>query len=334
MGDLLDLGAFSPAPQMTAPQPAPVFASSSIPAPTPTSTLQNRNTTISSAFDDLLGFSDNAPMTQLPGAPPAITNGPSDAFGGFSALMTGPQSSAPVDSSGSSGKRPWIRGTIKASHASGPPMVNWSKVQLMYRVYKSSGHGAAAAATVVVKVSNYTDTSALTNLTLNLKDFGNVAIGSVAPGSSAESAKIGPFPYPMIDKPLELKGTLNTSDCHVPVKLHLPVSMHFTPTEGLALEDVSAQLASPNWFSMSTKLPVTTGPEHVKSILSNFLRLAEVEHHLSGPSNGTFAGQSVGSGAQVRLLAKIKTDKVKIDLKVTNAQLAEEIVSDLKRLVL
>lgn len=333
VGDLLDLAAFSSVPQVTAPQPASMFVSSSVHAPTAPPTIQNRNTTISSAFDDLLGFSDNAPIPQLSGVPPAITNGPSDAFGGFSALMTAPPSCAPIDSSGSSGKRPWIRGTIKASHASGSPMVNWSKVQLMFRVYKSSGSGVAGA-TLVLKVSNYTDTSALTNLTLNLKDFGNVAIGSVTPGSSAESGKIGPFSYPITDKPLELKGTLSTSDCQVPVKLHLPVSMHFSPTEGLALEDVSAQLASPNWFAVSAKLPVTRGYENVKSILSSFLRLAEVEPQLSGPSSGTFAGQSVGSGAQVRLLAKIKTDKLKIDLKVTNAHLAEDIISDLKRLVL
>lgn len=333
VGDLLDLGAFSSAPQVTAPQPTSMFVSSSLPGPTAPPTIQNRHTTITDAFDDLLGFSDNAPIAQLSGAPPAITNGPSDAFGGFSAMSTGLPSSTPVDSSGSSGKRPWIRGTIKASHASGSPMVNWSKVQLMFRVYKSSGNGAAAA-TVVVKVSNYTDTSSLTDLTLNMKDFGNVALGSVTPGASAESSKIGPFSYPMMDKPLELKGTLSTSDCHVPIKLHLPVSVHFTPTEGLALEDVSAQLASPNWFAMSAKLPVTTGSENIKSILSNFLRLAEVEPHLSGSSHGTFAGQSVGSGAQIRLLAKVKTDKVKIDLKVTNAHLAEEIISDLKRLIL
>ncbi len=337
VGDLLDLGGFASVPNVASPQPASttsIFESRSIGttlAPVPA--MRNQGNTISNAFDDLLGFSDNIPIPQLPGAALAITAGPSDTFGGFSAMLSTQASSAPVEASGKSTKRPWIRGTIKASHASGSPSVDWSKVQLMFRVYKSSGNGAVTAS-VTVKVSNFMDMSALNNLTLNMKDFGLVTIGTVAPGSSAESSKFGPFSYPTKDMPLEAKGTLSTTDCHVPVKLHLPISMHFSPTDGLRLEDIAQQLASPAWSSFSTKLSVSVGSDQIKPLLSSFLRLAEVEPHVSGSCNGTFAGHSLGTGAQIRILAKLKTDKVKIDLKVTNVQLGEAIISDLKRLVL
>lgn len=333
VGDLLDLGGFSSAPNTGAPPAATVNSifdtRSTSTAAAPIPTIQNQNNAISNAFDDLLGFSGNAPITQLVGAVPAITNGPSDVFGGGSAVL----STQHFEPSGKSSKRPWIRGTIKSSHASGSPTVNWTKVQLMFRVFKSSTNGVTAAM-VTIKVLNFMEMSGLGNVTLNLKDFGPVTIGSVAPGSSAESSKIGPFTIPLMDMPLELKGTLSTSDCHVPVKLHLPVAMHFSPTEGLVLENVAHQLASPQWSSFSTKLSVSSGSDQIKPLLSNFLRLAEVEPHVSGPSNGTFAGQSTASGAQIRLLVKVKADKVKIDLKVTNAQLGEAIISDLKRLVL
>jgi hypothetical protein len=343
VGDLLDFGGFSSVPEESSvPQATPIssiFDSNAAPVvPVQTPAMQSQSNTISNAFDDLLGFSDNAPVPQLSGAPLSLTAGPSvtpDAFGGTS-MGTPMQGSVPApatETSGKVGKRPWIRGTIKSSHASGSPVVDWSKVQLLFRVYKSSGNGSVAAS-VAVKVANYMEMSDLNDLTLNLKDFGNVPIGTIASGSSAESSKVGPFSYPATDSPLELKGTLSTADCHVPIKLHLPVSMHLVPTDGLALEDVAEQLASSQWTSLSVKLPISVGSEQVKPLLSNFLRLVEVEPNVSGPPNGTFAGQSVGSGAQVRLLAKIKKDKVKIDLKTTNPQLGEAIISDLKRLAL
>lgn len=341
VGDLLDLGGFSSVPE-AAPQAAPassIFDSKVTPvAPVQKQPMQGQNNAISNAFDDLLGLSDNAPVPQLAGAPLALTAGQSSthhAFGGLSmgAPMQASVPPPPAESPGKAGKRPWIRGIIKTSHSSGSPVVDWSKVQLLFRVYKSSGT-VTVAASVAVKVTNYMEMSSLNDLTLNLKDFGNVSIGTVASGSSAESSKVGPFSYPATDSPHELKGTLSTADCHVPIKLHLPVAMHFAPLEGLALEDVAQQLGSSQWSSLSTKLPVSVGPDHIKPLISSFLRLAEVEPNVSGPSNGTFAGQSAGSGAQIRLLAKVKKDKVKIDLKTTNAQLGEAIISDLKRLAL
>jgi len=329
IGDLLDLGGFSSVSEASTPQPVQAAASA----------MQSQNNAISSAFDDLLGFSDPAPVPQLAGAAPALTAGPSPASDPFGEMTMGNSvqqaapSAPPAESLGKSTKRPWIRGTIKTSHASGSPIVDWSKVQLFFRVYKSSGNGAVAAS-VAVKVFNYMETSSMNGLTLNIKDFGDVSIGDVTPGGAGESSKVGPFTFPAPDSPLELKGTLTIADCHVPVKLHLPVSMHFAPSDGLALEDVAQQLSSPHWSSLSSKLPISGGSEYVKQHIANFLRLAEVEPHLSGPANGTFAAQSISSGAQIRLLAKVKKDKVKIDVKTSNPQLGEKIISDLKRLVL
>jgi hypothetical protein len=132
-----------------------------------------------------------------------------------------------------------------------------------------------------------------------------------------------------------MKGTLVTAECNVPVKLCLPVSMLISPVEGLALEDVAQQLASSQWSSQSTKLEITSaiGREKLKPLVCSFLRMAEVEPGTSGPANGTFAGQST-SGAQIRVLVKIKKDTLKVDVKSTSPHLGKSIISDLKRLVL
>jgi hypothetical protein len=179
------------------------------------------------------------------------------------------------------------------------------------------------------------ETSTLSGLILRLKDHEDIIIGNVAPGSSVESKKVGPFSYGSPESSFDMKGTLVTDECSVPVKLSLPVAMHFSPVEGLALEDVAQQLASTQWSSHSTKLEITSaiGHEKLKPLLCGFLRMAEVEPYTSGPTAGTFAGQST-SGAQVRVLVKVKKDNLKVDVKCTNPHLGKTLISDLKRLVL
>jgi hypothetical protein len=235
--------------------------------------------------------------------------------------------------SGKSGKRPWLRATVKTSHTNGSPLVDWSKVSLFFRVYRSS-NDASPSASIVIRVDNHMDSS-LSGLTLRLKGHQDVGIGNVAPGASAESSKIGPFSYPQPESALDIKGSLVTSECSVSVKLSLPVSMHLMPQEGLALEDVAHQLASPGWSSHSAKIEISSGisPEKVKPLLSSFLRAAEVEPGSSGPVNGTFAAQSP-QGSQIRVLVKVKPDAVKVDVKCTNPQLGKALVADLKRLFL
>lgn len=334
VGDLLDL-AFSstsaamPVASSVSTESAPAIAS------VPTIETQRQGDAISSAFDDLLGFSDNATVPQLSGAVPALTSG--RAFDSLESSNTlNVSASVPkhgADISIKSSDRPWIHANIKASHASGAPMVDWSKVQLFVRVYKVSGD-VSFAASIVVRIDNRMGSSGLNNVRLQIKGFGNVVVGNVSPGSSTESTKFGPFVYQPHESNLVLKGMLSAGDCQVPVKFHLPISTYFAPTEGLALENVAQELGSSQWSSFSTKVAISSESQNIKGILASFLRLAEVEPNLSDPANGTFAGQSLISGAQVRVLAKIKKDKVKIDLKTTNAQIGEAIISDLKRLVL
>ena len=323
VGDLLDLGGFASAPQtstMTSAAPAPA-------GPTTPGIMTNQANPINNAFDDLLGLSmASAPAPTLPSG--------SSGSGLLSSMATvGEVMKSPPEKQG--GKRPWMRATIKASHASGSPMVDWSKVSLLFRVYRSNN-----AASVVIRVDNHMEMSALSDLKLQLKGYGggDIVIGRVGPGcSSAESAKVGPFTFTQPDASLDMKGTLVTADCSVSVKLSLPASMQLTPVEGLALEDVARQLSSSEWSSNSAKLEsrtgLTTTPDKVKELLCSFLRAAEVEPGSSGPANGTFAAQSA-QGSQVRVLVKVKTDTVKVDVKCTNPQLGKALVSDLKRLVL
>lgn len=332
VGDLLDLAQFAPAAATTlAPAPAASFLDTpptmvaASPAVQPV--MQNNGNTIGDAFDDLLGFSNPTPVPLMSGSLPALT-APSpavpDVFGGLSAPLAAPMAT------NSSSRYPWIRGTIKSSHASGPPVVDWSQVHLLFRL-EAKGQGTTS---IVVKVENSMKTSSLNGLSLTLKDHGNVAIGNVPPGSSAESTRVGPLSYPGPDMPLELRGTLSTSGCQVSVKLCLPVSAHFTPVTGLSMEDVARQMTMNQWSSFSAKLGFSgASPNEMKALLCGFLGVAEVEPHISGPDNGTFAGESK-TGVQIRLLVKAKKGKLKLDLKTTNPNLGESIVADLKRLVL
>ena len=318
VGDLLGLGSFDPMASPSASLPS----APSMQSPGP-GVMQNSGSAISNAFDDLLGFSD-------PASAPAQS----------ASTLTAPPPATPMPSSmpstptPKSSKRPWMRATIKISHASGSPVVDWSKVQLCFRIYRSS-NDSPVSASISCRVDNHMEMSSLTGLILRLKDATDVHIGNVAPNSSVECAKIGPLPYANPDYPLELKGTLVTPECNVPVKLHLPVTVHLSPIEGLSLDDVHQQLSSATWYSNSAKVPIskTTSHDKLKPLVGNFLRMAEVEPSVGGPLVGTFAGQSV-TGAQVRVMVKAKNDNLKVDVKCTNNELGKAIASDIKRLVL
>lgn len=251
-------------------------------------------------------------------------------------MPTHSQATYPTSVPSNSPSLPWIRASVKVSHATGSPIVDWSKIQLSFRVQKVAGQGMRTAVSLVFRVANLMEMSLLRALNLELKDAGVVSVGDIASGSSAESAPTGPVAYVSIDSPREIKGTMGSGDCKVPFKIVLPVSSHFSPTVGLSLEQVANELASSPMSSYSTKLAISKssgGPDKIKGILQTFLGMAEVEPEASGPSNGTFACSS-NSGVPIRLLAKIKKDKVKIDLKCTNPQIAESVMSDLKRLIL
>jgi hypothetical protein len=134
---------------------------------------------------------------------------------------------------------------------------------------------------------------------------------------------------------LEMKGSLDTAECSVPVKLTLPVAVHLSPTDGLTMEQVASELSSPEWAVHSAKIPLMAGiaADKVKTIIGSFLHLAEVEP--SDPMYGTFAGQSSSTGAHVRVLVKVKADVAKVDVKTRgNVNLGKAMVSELKKLVL
>ncbi|KAL3922964.1 MAG: hypothetical protein SGILL_001922 [Bacillariaceae sp.] len=315
VGDLLGLGGFSSA---TAPTPLMAMQQPS------SGGMQSQSSAVNNAFDDLLGLANPSP------APAPATLVSSEVYGPGAKTSSVPTALFP---SGKSGKRPYIRATIKQSAASGSPVVDWSKVQLSYRVFRSHGDNGPVVS-ISVRADNNMEMSPLTGLTLRLKSVGDVSIGNVAPRSSAESSKVGPFSYPSSDTALEMKGTLDTSECSVPVKLTLPVSVHLSPNEGLTLEQVASELSSPEWAVHSAKIPLVAGVpmEKIKPIIGNFLHLAEVEP--ADPMYGTFAGQSSSTGTPVRVLVKIKPGVVKVDIKTGTVPLGKAMASELKKLVL
>jgi AP-3 complex subunit delta-1 len=307
VGDLLDLGGFMPVAEVS----SAVAAASK--EPTITSHASNP---ISTAFDDLLGLS--APSDPMPAA--------LSSFGGMDFLGV---RAAPQPSKAPKGKRAWMKATIKASHAEGSPVVDWSKVSLHYRVHSKQD----GSASVTCRVENHMDTTALNVVTLKLKGHDDVAMGNVDPGQSVESPKAGPFTYGQSESSMDMKGSLVTPECKVPIKMTLPATHFLKPRPGLSQEDVMSELSSSQWSSHSVKLVSIETPAKAKSLLCSFLCAAEVEGSTS-PTMGTLAAQSL-SGSKVFVLIKIKDDlTAKVDLKCSGEALGKALAADIKKLIL
>ena len=317
VGDLLDLGIFG---QADAPAAAPLAQSTTTPVP-----MQSTNP-INNAFDDLLGLSSPplAPPTQLAA---------SNAFSPLQSLGTAPTSSPTVQSSKKSVKRPWIKATVKVSSATGSSSVDWSKVSLAVRVSRT-GDGNVPSAMFVLRVSNMS-TSAITGLSVELKGHESVALGTIDPGSHGESAKIGPFACSSSISSNDVKGTLKSMDCSVPVKITLPSSMYLSPEEGLSVDQMADELSSTGWSSHSSKVEVNSrmSADSIKQMLCAFFKGTEVTGMGGNAAAGTLAARTL-NGDRVRVMFKIKERSVKIDVKSTDSSLAKALASDVKRLIL
>ncbi|VEU41174.1 unnamed protein product [Pseudo-nitzschia multistriata] len=317
--DLLDLfNATTQAPPSQQTAPTQTFSYSS-------NGMQNQHNLVNNAFDGILGLPNPAQGFSAAGPQNSIT----DLYG----VTT--QNSKAISSSkvGTSGKKPYLLATIKPSSASGSPSVDWSRVQLSYRVSRSQMESSMGVS-LVIRIQNDTNATTLSGLVLQLKNHGDIQIGDVAPNSTVESSKVGPFSYPSLDVALEVKGKLATRDSNVSVKLTLPVSVHMSPSgDGMTMERVASELASSQWASHSTKIAhnSTMAPEKIKQKVCTFLRMTEVDP--TNPSYGTLAGTSA-SGVPVRVLIKVKTDTVKLDIKSGNIDLGKAIASELKKLII
>jgi AP-3 complex subunit delta len=321
--DLLDLGGFSICdPPVPAPLPS---AATQVAAPV----MAGSKNPINSAFDDLLGLAAPAPAPALGGGDFAgmqLPAAPSQS--GFTDVGSSPATTA-------KGTRPWMKASIKLSSASGSPALDWSKVSLLYRVSRTS-QGGGVSGMVVFRVVNGHSAASIDGLVLELKGQGSTTFGTVGPGSSTETNKVGPFAFPIADVAPELKGTLRSaSGSSVSVKVPLPVSVHLAPQENLPLDQVAEELSNQGWSSHSVKLESSSAllPDSVKQVVGSFLRAAAVIENSPSNSNCTFAAVST-SGARVRVLVKVKGSSVKIDVRCTNSSLGQTLASDLKKLVL
>lgn len=314
IGDLLNLGVTSSPAQIVQSQTANVGMDASA-MPSSGMGLQGQGNVISNAFDDLLGLTEAPAGVSLPTPAPSPFDSATITLGknGFIAPKQA--------------KEPRIRATIKTSHASGPPLVDWTKVDLTFRAFSSS----SGTTSLIFRVENHMESSTVKGLVLRLRDHGDISLGDVPPKSSIESAESSAV---SVQSP-EIKGSLLTSECSVPVKLSLHVSASLSPVKGLRLEDVAQQLLSGQWSSNSAKIDLTGASEieSIKQVLCKSLSMEEVEPESSGPFNGTFAGQT-SEGAQVRVLVKVKPTSVKVDVKCTNPALGKALSSDMKKLVL
>lgn len=288
-----------------------------------TSAMNVQTSAVNNAFDDLFGVSNAASQISNTYSP----NITADIFG-VTTKSSNIQSSSLT---GNSGSAPYLRGTIKSSSASGFPSIDWSKVQLSYRVSQSHVDGSVS---IVVRVENSTEANTLSGLVLQVKRHGDTFIGDVPPRSSIESPEVGPFSYTAQDAALEIKGKFTTPDSSVSIKLILPVSVHISPPrEMLSMDHVASELASSQWASHSVRIALGPGTQlgRIKDDVCNFLNMVEIEPN--DPMCGNLAGQS-STGIPVRVLIKVKKDNVRIDIKSGSVELGKALVSELKRLIL
>jgi len=278
---------------------------------------------VNNAFDDLFGISN--PVPQISSVP--SLNLSADMYGGTSNSNNFQTSSLTEQNGGVT----YLRGTIKTSSAVGSPSVDWSKIQLSYRASRSNVDDSVS---LVVRVGNNMEVNTLSGLVLQLKRYGNIPVGDVAPRSSIESSEVGPFSYSSQYTDLDVKGKFVTPDASVPIKLILPVSLHICPPrEMLSMEDVMSELSSSQWASHSVKIALGSGSRtgKIKDLVRTFLHMVEIEPN--DPMCGTLAGQS-STGIPVRVLIKVKKDNVKIDIKSGNVDLGRSISSELKRMII
>jgi hypothetical protein len=287
----------------------------------PMGVMPGQTGSVNNAFDDLLGFSNPSPQPSV--AVPK--NNGSNMFGA-------PNQSSYAQSfpkSEEKEEKPYLRATIKASSASGSPSVDWSKIELSYHVSRVN-----MAVSMVVRVRNYMGSSSLGGLVLQVNNYGGISIGDIGPNSTVESSNVGPFSYPHMDVPLELKGKLTTRDSSVKIKLVLPISVFVSPPGvALTLDHVASELASSQWASHSTKIShnSSVSPESIKRKVCTFLNMIEIEP--ADPTFGTMAGKS-STGVPIRVLVKVGADSVKVDIKSGNVAFGKALTSELKKLII
>lgn len=283
---------------------------------------------ISTAFGDLLDLG-SAPAPQLPGAAafPSI-------MGSTTAIVPAPVVPQTVSSGKTSSKRPWMKAAVKSSSATVSALAT---VTLHYRVYRSSENSSVAIACQVVNPSS----TAIDQLSLVFKNQQPIVIGSIpANGGSTETQKSdSSFPISTTEDSKDIKGSLQTPQGKVPVKLVLPATVHCNPEYAVTLDSVAAELATSGWTSDSAKLPIPSGvaADSVLITLGSFLRAHRVEDGINSNMNATFASQSA-AGTPIRVLVKITADgknAARVDVKTRgDALLASSVAADIKRVVL
>jgi hypothetical protein len=313
VADLLGLG------ETTAPSSflSPSDPSITIPAH---SIMESHMTAISSAFDDLLDLGSPPASVTQPGLPSSSLTDP------FAGMAISP--SSPATKKG--GKMPWMKAMIKTSSADGPPSADWNQVAVFYKVLQQSNDISGVSASIVLRIQNDMTSSALTNLTLNFKLYGEFSLGTIAANDSEVTKMIGPFSYDRLDSSLDLKGVLSTSGgCRVPIRMILPASLHLVPSPGLSLETVMQELSGQPFSSSSAKIELeNVDADKARSLLTSFFSASPV-----GDSMEMLAAQS-NQGSKVRILLKIRDQAVKVDIKSTSETLSKSLAADVKRLVL
>lgn len=216
---------------------------------------------------------------------------------------------------------PWMKASIK-----GAEVLN---LLVAYRVLRDKK--VEFGARIIFQARNL-KSAPIDNVTLDIAALGSVQLGSLGPEASKESETFN-LAFPDPNKSVTLKGTISSSNGNASVKLSLSVSIFLEP-EQISLEELAQELSSPQWFSHSAKISFVSGtlPATIKDCLSSFLNTTEIQ----GGSRGdvlTFACRS-STGMKVRLMAKIKSDSVKVDVKSTNESFGSFLASDIKRLQL
>lgn len=351
VGDLLDLGADynSTAGQLAYKPDQGISLGSSV-----------STNPINLAFDDLLSLSVTPTVPQQP---PSFEMGGeskntnllnSDLLAEQSVMQKGGGTETFINNNNNSKNMRtgglWLKGVLKSKGDS-----FWSQILVLFQLDygNDSTTSSVRNAFLIFRIRNESSVT-LNNVSLDIKGYGVVTIGTIPSLGSTESQQIGPFVIKNEGdyKAQEMKGSItinNNSNIHnCSFKLHLPVTSHLIPEENLSLDYVAEELQAQGWFSHSVRinLPLLAGPtiaqqhdsESVKQLLGNFSRAAYVIGSATKVTTGTYAARSSRNSKEerCRFLFKLKDDlsSIKIDIKTTNDALGEAIAADLKRIII
>lgn len=231
----------------------------------------------------------------------------------------------------------WQKAVVKSPKMSDETVDLSDKVNLHYAAIKNPTKDVSIA----IKIVNNSQTLTLDGVKFlweSMEKSGDLDFSNIGASQFVESQhRLGPFDLNKDGCLPEIRGKIKASGLVFPVKIHLQSTLAFSPCHGLKEDDIMEELSTGmNWLSTSMKLKIHGSIDNstVLPLLQRFLNADKIA--CGNDDTSIILAFKAMSGAEFRTLVKLvkKKSLIKIDIKCTDANLSQLVVSDLKKLVL